>query len=82
MVNVASSKRAELALIRWFDIIPEHAQATTPARQVYGTFFRAELSDTHAVAARELFPSLKAGRPIPGWACWPRLCLVVVKVSP
>ncbi|CAN6211090.1 unnamed protein product [Urochloa humidicola] len=67
LAQVASSKRAEVVLMRRFDVIPaETTHITKEAKQAYQKFYAAELRDKNYAAVQDLIPSLKSTCPVLG----------------
>jgi hypothetical protein len=67
LANVASSKRAEVILMRRFDVVQEAAPITIDAKQAYTQLYTAELADSQRLeAVRELLPALRSTSPILG----------------
>nr|TKV92574.1 hypothetical protein SEVIR_9G170450v2 [Setaria viridis] len=66
LANVASSKRVEVVLVRWFKLIPEAAPPTSEGRQAYAKLHKAEMVDRHFEAVRDLLPPLRHACPALG----------------
>ncbi|CAN6340093.1 unnamed protein product [Urochloa humidicola] len=59
LANVASSKRAEIILMRRFDVAAPTGPITATTRKAYHDFFEKKVDSTDMEAASELFPSLR-----------------------
>ncbi|CAO2147674.1 unnamed protein product [Urochloa humidicola] len=59
LANVASSKRAEIILMRRFDIAAPSGPITATTKKAYHGFFEGKLDSADMAAANELFPALR-----------------------
>ena len=65
LANVASSKRAEVMLMRRFDMAQNAAPITIDAQQAYKQLYTEKLADSHFETVRKLLPALRST--YPGW---------------
>lgn len=54
LANMASSKRAEVVLMRRYDVVQESAPVNSDAKQAYKQFYADELVESHFEVVREL----------------------------
>ncbi|CAN6358223.1 unnamed protein product [Urochloa humidicola] len=59
LANVTSSKRAEVILMRRFEVAAPQAPITATTKKAYLKFFEGRLDSSDMAAAGELFPSLR-----------------------
>ncbi|RLM55772.1 hypothetical protein C2845_PM10G11590 [Panicum miliaceum] len=66
LANVASSKRAEVVLMRRFKVLPEDTAANNESKQAYTQLYSEKLDGDHFEAVRELLPALRNASPALG----------------
>ncbi|CAO2186159.1 unnamed protein product [Urochloa humidicola] len=66
LANVASSKRAEVLLMRRFNLIPEAAPVNTAGKQAYAKVYKSGMAGNHFEAVGDLIPALRNMSPILG----------------
>ena len=60
LASVASSKRAEVMLMRRFNVIPDVAAPNSDSKKAYTQFYKEKLDDSHFEAMRDLLPALRS----------------------
>ncbi|CAN6333269.1 unnamed protein product [Urochloa humidicola] len=58
LANVASSKRAEVVLMRRFGVVPENVPINTGGKQAYAKLYKEGMDGDHFEAVRDLLPAL------------------------
>ncbi|CAN6245126.1 unnamed protein product [Urochloa humidicola] len=66
LANVASSKRAEVMLMRRFDMIPDVSTPTTEGEKAYEKLYRSGVHNEHFEAMNDLLPALQNVSPLLG----------------
>ncbi|CAL5008730.1 unnamed protein product [Urochloa decumbens] len=66
LANVQSSKRAEVVLMRRFDMIPEATTPNTEGRKAYEKLYRTGVQGEHFDAMDDLLPALRNVSPLVG----------------
>ncbi|CAN6228138.1 unnamed protein product [Urochloa humidicola] len=67
LANVASSKRAEVVLMKRFQILPEgDVPVTSEAKQAYQKFYNDKMVKRNYEAVKDLIPSLRNASPMLG----------------
>jgi len=60
LASVASSKRAEVMLMRRFSVIPEVATPNSDSKKAYTQLYEEKLDASHFEAMRDLLPALRS----------------------
>jgi len=59
LASVPSSKRAEVMLMRRFNVVPEVAAPNSDSKKAYSELYKEKFDDDHLKAVRDLLPALR-----------------------
>ena len=67
LANIASSKRAEVILMRRLSVLPDNATAAnSESKQAYDQLYKQRMDNDHYEAVRDLVPALRCNGPALG----------------